>query len=291
VSLSASVLVGGCGLYVPEIQENPFDKKEAHKFVQEIVENIRCEVQDAVVDLYARNSDIDPQNRNLGFFDSWGAQLALTLTIDEKGSLNPIVSWLPTGVPTTPGSIFSLNLGATLSSDASRVDKIGSFLLVSDLKKLAACPPERRGRGPFILESDLKLEEWLYDAMVESGTITPLPTSASGPLKSNVLSHEVKFDIVSSGNLTPGWKLRQSTINQSGNFLTGSRDRTQDLVITFGPVDSSWVLNPETGKPKIDPKSKKPIVQHALSSAAASSSLASDIGNAVSNGVRNALQP
>ncbi len=292
VSFAFGLLLGGCGLYVPEIQENPLNGNEGQKFVQEIALNIRCEIQDAVVDLYAKNGAIDPQNRNLAFFDSWGAQITLTLTIDEKGSLNPVSSWLPTGTPTTPSSIFSLNLGATLSSESQRVDKISSFFLVSDLKKLEACPDLDRNRGPFILESDLKLEEWLFDTMEASGTGNlPAPASVSGPFKSNVLSHEVKFDIISSGNITPGWKLKQSTVNQSGNFLTGSRDRTQDLIITFGPVDTTWVLDPKTGRPAINPRTGKPIIQViGLSSAAEDAALSSQIGNAVSNGVRSALQ-
>jgi hypothetical protein len=280
----SSALLCGCGLYVPEIQENPFDRNEGQRFVQEIALNVRCEVQDAVVHLYAKDLPVDPQNRNLAWFDSWAVQIALTLTIDEKGSLNPVVSWLPTGIPSTPSSIVNLNLGMTLSADGSRVDKISSFFLVSDLKKLQACPAAARNHGPFILESDLKLEEWLFDMMVAADVgNTPVPTGPNGPFKSNVLSHEVKFDIVSSGNLMPGWKLTQSTINQSGTFLMGSRDRTQDLIITFGPVDPSWVKDPKTGK----------LVKKApaLSTAALNAMLAAEIGNAVSTSVRNALQP
>jgi hypothetical protein len=284
VPIVASLLVGGCGLFVPEIQEFPFDRNEGQKFVQKVALNVRCEVQDAVVHLYSKNAAIDPLNRNLKWFDSWAVQIALTLTIDEKGSVNPVASWLPTGAPSTPNSIFSLNLGGTLSADASRVDKISAFFLVSDLKKLEACPAAVRNQGPFILESDLKLEEWLFDTMVtaDNGN-TPVPAGPSGPFKSNVLSHEVKFDIVSSGNLTPGWKLKQATINQSGNFLTASRDRTQDLIITFGPADPGWVVDPQTKKiVKKEPS---------LATAALNAMLAAEIGNAVSTAVRNSLQP
>ena len=127
--------------------------------------------------------------------------------------------------------------------------------------------------------------------MEESGTNLPAPATTSGPLKSNVLSHEVKFDIISSGNLTPGWKLKQSTINGTGNFLTGSRDRTQDLILTFGPVDPTWTLDPTTGQPAKDPKTGKPLVRMQLSTAATNSALAADIGNAVSNGIRSVLAP
>ena len=71
-----------------------------------------------------------------------------------------------------------------------------------------------------------------------------MPAGVSGPFKSNVLSHEVKFEIVSSGNATPGWKLKQVTVNQSGNLFSISRDRIQDLIVTFGPADPAWTIDP-----------------------------------------------
>src|SRR5581483_10823704 len=142
--------------------------------------------------------------------------------------------------------------------EAQRVNKIGSFFSVAELKKLNACHPEDRHKGPFMLESDLKLEEWLFATMVTSGLgDTPAPANQNGPFKSNVLSHEVKFDVISTGTVTPAWKLTRATINQTGTFLSGTRDRTQDLIITFGPIDPNWsefVIDARTGKPLLDPK-------------------------------------
>jgi hypothetical protein len=284
IPVASALTLVGCGTYVPEIQENPFaTAQERSDFIQAIVRNIRCEVQDSVIRLYDLNAPIDPQNRNLKWFDTWGVQISLTLTIDEKSVLNPAVNWLP---PSPPSSLFNLNAGATLSADAQRVDKIGYFFAVSELKRLQACPAEDRYRGPFILESDLKLFQWLQATMISiNNRDTPGPQDQNGPYKSNVLSHEVKFDIVSTGTATPGWKLTRATINQTGNFLSVTRDRTQDLTITFGPPDPQWVsvvIDPRTGKRTVRP--------NALSQAAASAALAADIGNAVTNGVRNGLR-
>ena len=293
VPIIGGFLVGGCGLYVPDIQENPFaSEKERSDFIQAIVKNVRCEVQDAVIRLYADNREIDPENRNLRWFDSWAVQISLTLTIDEKSSLNPVVNWLPLS---PPSSVFNLNVGATGSAEAQRVDKIGSFFAVSELKDLQACPTEDRYRGPFILESDLKLHDWLEAAMISiDNATTPAPYNPSGPNKSNVLSHEVKFDVISTGTLTPGWKLATSTVNQTGTFLSATRDRTQDLTITFGPPDPAWfvvAVDPKTRKAKIDPKTHKPVMRPtALAPAAAGAALSADIGNAVSNGLRNGLR-
>src|SRR5262249_42807273 len=89
VPFGVAVLLGGCGTYVPEIQENPFaTERERSDFIQAIVRNVRCEVQDAVVRLYAENQDIDPYNRNLGWVDPWAAQISLTSTLHENGAFN-----------------------------------------------------------------------------------------------------------------------------------------------------------------------------------------------------------
>jgi hypothetical protein len=287
--LTVAFFLAGCGLYVPEIQENPLNGPEGQQFVQEIVQNITCEVQDALYDIYTREAAFDPTYQNLKFMNDWGVTLALTLTIDEKGSTNPTFNWLPTSGPTSPSSIFNLNLGATLSSEAQRIDKINSFFLVTELRK-TKCDDKLRHQGPFILESDLKLEEWLDD-IVQAGVTgyNNLPTNPNAPLKSNVLSHEVKFDIISTGTVTPGWKLKQATINQTGTFLSLTRDRTQDLIITFGPVDLTTVTD-QNGRLLKDRHGR--VIVHATPSLSASNSLlASEIGVAVSNGVRSALQP
>ena len=278
--------IAGCGTYVPEIQENLFaNESERSAFIQAIVRNVRCEIQDAVVRLYAENpSYIDPYNRNRKWFDSWAVQMSLQLTIDEKGILNPSGNWLP---PSPANSIFNLAVSGTVSTEAQRIDKIGAFFLVSEMKKLQACPPQDRNRGPFILQSDLKLYQWLQAAMISiNNSDTPAPANSSGPLQSNVLSHEVKFDIVSTGTLNPGWVLTMGSINQNGPLLSATRDRTQDLTITLGPADPSWaeyVIDPVSGKRRLRPA--------ALGPAASRSALASEIAASISNAVRSGVRP
>lgn len=268
--------VAACGTYVPEIQENPFaSEKERSDFIQAIVRNVRCEIQDAVIHLYDDNRDIDPYNRNLKWFDKWAIQMSLQLTIDEKGILNPTGNWLP---PSPANSIFNLAVGGTVSTEAQRINKIGAFFLVADLKKLGPCPPQYRNRGPFILQSDLKLYQWLHAMMISiNNNDTPAPADSSGPLQSNVLSHEVKFDIVSTGTLNPGWVLTQGTINQNGPLLSATRDRTQDLIITLGPADPKWaqfVIDPVTGRGRLGP---------GFGPAASNAALASEIAASINN--------
>ena len=152
-------------------------------------------------------------------------------------------------------------------------NKVSFIYSIPDLRKYRC---QTRPDGFFLEASDLKFKEWLYDAVELKGQeLVALPTDASGPLKQNVLNYEVKFDVVTSGTVSPGWKLVNATINQGGTFFTARRERTHDLQITLGPAATTPV-NPK------DPKGPK-ILQ--LSTAAANTALAGEIGTAVANAV------
>jgi uncharacterized membrane protein YgcG len=123
--------------------------------------------------------------------------------------------------------------------------------------------------SPFILESDLGIKKWLIGAVITDvliGSKTGPAAKAGkktkageggdggaggsggggasggggggGGLKTDAYSYEIKFVIVSSGNVTPTWKLVQVSANTSGTFFATGRTRTHDLVITIGPNDN-----------------------------------------------------
>jgi hypothetical protein len=272
ISFGIVALLSGCGTYVPEIQEPPGNSEVGQRLVQSIVTNVTCEVQDALFDLYK----VYPKT----FLDGWGIQLTLSLTTDEKGSIIPVANLLP---PSPANSIFNLGLGATLSAEATRINKLNSYLLVDELRR-ARCPAELRPGGLFLLQSDLKLREWLFDAVVANGTgVARLDKDKiGGPFKANVLSHEVKFEVLSSGNISPGWKLTTAT---AGAAFSASRDRTHDLTITIGPADTSFVTTMVNGE------RKRALIVHGPGEEAAALHNASIIGNAVGDAVRNAIRP
>jgi hypothetical protein len=289
--LLTALTLAGCGTYVPDVHDNPFlTEPERNAFVLAILRNIRCELQDAVVRLYAENSsDIDPQNRNLRWFDGWAAQMSVTLTSDEKGELNPTGTWLPS-------KIFNLAAGLDASSEAQRVDKLGAFFLISELKRYQACPTTDRNRGPFIL-SDLKLYDWLKPTMIAMNLNDfPVPGNKSGPQGSNVLSHEVKFVIKTAASVTPMWILTRATVNKGGTLFSASRERTQDMTITFGPPDDTnwveYVIDPLTSQPVVDPVTRRPLTRPtALAPAAANAAFSSELSNDIANSLRNSILP
>jgi len=267
--LLASLFLGNCGLTVPEIQDFPGDPGDGQLLVQAIVQSVHCEVIDAVNDLYKIVKKYPDAQKLTKKLDSWGVQMALSLTTEEKGTLNPVAALTPASPAT---AVFTLGATATLSSDATRIDKMNFYYKMAQIKDRVYCARGIQPAAPvtsLLIQSDLKLGEWLADQMIPVGTgEVDLPTSPNGIFKQNVLSQEVKFEVISTGGLTPAWKLVRANFNQSGTLLAATRDRTHDLLITFGPGDKTGLTGP-----------------------AADTHLASEIGISVSNNLRSLTLP
>jgi hypothetical protein len=259
VPMSVALLLAGCGLSVPEIQENPKSPRDGQLLVHAIVSSVHCEVIDA---LHWANDNAPPpalmpavmpgpppalrlkpkKKINQKIFPGWGVQVSLTLTMEEKTAFSPSVVYLPHS-PIT--SVFTLGGGLTASADATRTDKMSFYYKVADLLAENTCERgiQEGTDKSLLVQSDLKLTQWLQDYL------TPVtlregqePTLKTGILKSNVLSHDVKFEVLSSGNITPAWKLSSATVDQTGTLFSTSRDRTHDLLITMGPGDDAGLL-------------------------------------------------
>jgi hypothetical protein len=283
-------VLSGCGTVVPEIQELPGSPDDGQLLVKEIVRRVHCEVQDAVQYVILTDEQLATQGLNGGkrlteWLDTWGAQVQLNLTIVESTSLNPGVTLNTPMIPANtifPGNIvvsaaqnYNFGIGASLSSEATRTDQVGAYYTVPELmKNKLNCAAGDPFQGSLLLQSDLKLKEWLATL-----ALTRNVGDAGNPSDKNVISHEVKFEIISNGDITPTWTLVRVSANTGGNFFNTKRKRTHDLTITLGPNE----------KPPPAKGAKKSVAANQLSSAAASTFLASQIGLAVSNSVRNLL--
>lgn len=174
---------------------------------------------------------------------------------------------------TTPQS-RSLGFGATLSSTATRIDKFDPSWSIKYLMKPdgpgSVCHDENdpfiqkgwipNSSSPLIIESELGLQDWLFGAMFTdyfigsegvstggngkgSGSKGSGANSGGGGTKPDTVSIEIKFVIVSSGNVTPTWKLLRYSANTSGTFFAAGRTRTHDLIITIGPNDQATLYS------------------------------------------------
>ena len=266
------VVLVGCGLRVPDIQELG-GRAEGQRLVQAILFNITCELRDALNEVRESN----PQGT---FLDSWGIQTTLTLTHDEKGAIAPGATW----TPLSPAeAVFTLGAGVSFSSDATRMNVINSYYLVSDLKK-ARCSDEARPNGPFLLQSNLKLSEWLSTAVSASMTNSVNFKTTVLAVKENVLQHEVKFEVVTSGTLNPSWVLSRVTVNPDGTTLfSTSRTRTHDLLITMAPAVPAVVEVMRNGR-----KSKVTVADP--NRQAADLHLSATVANGIQSAVRSGLR-
>lgn len=289
-ALAFVALIGmsGCGTYTPNIREVWGQEGDEQRIVKAIVRRIHCEIREAVTSVIEddiRDAQEFNQSRKLKWFETWGAQATLTLSIDEKSNLNPGVifntpiigaeTWFPGGSSLPASQAYTLGLGGSFATTANRIDKLNWFYTVADLRQVRpqnrSCASETPG-SYLIVDSDLKLKEWLAAAVVPVQTDELVFTT--DPKAKDVISHQVKFEIQTSGDITPTWRLVRVTANGGGPFFGAGRTRTQDLTITFGPTE---VIAMAPG-----PKHKKGVAVIPVG-AAQNAHLASQIGLSVAN--------
>ncbi len=239
--ISVASAVAGCGTFVPDITEPILGAGSGPLLVRAIVQSIHCELRGAVthvIDQDKLNVQAGNPVRTAAWFDDWGVQIGLTLRIEESSAISANGIWTRPGVPS---AMFTLGAGGTLSALATREDKLNYYYTVAELYQMGECPSSSRPSGntqSLLVRSDLKLRDWLDAAVLGVGTgAVKVPTTATTILKQNALSHQVRFQVVSSGEVTPAWDLRNIDYNKKGAFLAASRNRVHDLLTTFGPVD------------------------------------------------------
>jgi hypothetical protein len=266
-----------CGIAVPDIKEAwDTDKTDlqggkipgAAQIEFEIKKRVYCDLKKAVqnVNLYPVYAG-SPNNVRLVATGAipldWAAQVSLSLQVDEASSLSPGVTLntiLPNVVRTfglgaagtvTTNQFRSIGFGGTLSSTATRIDKFNpqwsiAYLMIPDSQR-SVCRAEDpfvasfgwtpASSSPFILESDLGIEDWLSGAILTDVFLHSVGGNG-GAQKPDTISYEIKFIIVSSGNVTPTWKLVKVSANTAGTFFSTGRTRTHDLIVTIGPQDT-----------------------------------------------------
>src|SRR6266705_2324210 len=113
--LFLTVALGACGTYVPAIQEIPGGVGDGEALVNAIVRSVHCELKDAVKYVVMKDTETalgwPDRTRAAAWFDKWGVQAALTLTIVEKSEFKPTVSWVPNPIT----ALFTLAGGLDVS--------------------------------------------------------------------------------------------------------------------------------------------------------------------------------
>jgi hypothetical protein len=250
--IGIALMFSGCGTYVPEIQEIPGDQADGQLLVQAIVRSIHCEIKDAVAYVIGAEDEDATKFHRPSLADwllDWGAQTQITLTVDEQSTLSPSGLY-------SPINIFSLLGGASASSEATRIETLNYYYPVKELYYSRSCLTREdiadshsgnHPTGSLLIQSDLKLREWLLG--IVTGRLTgdisiSTPTPSNNPIAKNAITHEITFKIITNGNITPSWKLVRATINPTPPLFMASRTRTHDLLITFGPNNNGQLATP-----------------------------------------------
>lgn len=297
-SFAVSSLTAGCGLSVPQLHEPWEDADVDDDLAYRIKSKIYCEFRQAVSEIgpqqtYFRGRPVDK------IPDNWGAQLTITLQIDETSSLSPTGSYnqvLKNKVTPVTGNNpiitpqrFSLPFTTNISSQAVRVDKYYTFYVLKNLKKRIATfenacnEPSENGprdldlRGSSYLFGSLGIRDWLKGAMrTQDLPSSDLPQGQSN--KFEVLSYDIRFVVVTSGSVNPTWQLvNVSTALGSNPFFSTNRTRTHQLLLTIGPTDKTRSM-------------ENTVDQLIPSRSAQDLHLTGEIQQAISNGFRSALQ-
>jgi hypothetical protein len=272
-ALALTLSLGGCGTYVPNIQEFYESPSEAPITVANIIAHVQCEIKYAIqseiimdiktAELRAKHPEVK-QGRSLEWLEHYAAQITLNLTLVETGSINaglslntPYSNAITNINPVAKTSVSipqssSVGLAASFSTQATRKETLSLFINFEQFTNKQAMAREIAGRdagagsgdycnqppGAFI-QGDLKLKDWLDGALLPAsgpGDYSNSLNQEAAISKKDVIQHEVTFVITYNGGITPSWKLVRVAANQGSlPFLFGQRVNTQDVIITIGP--------------------------------------------------------
>jgi hypothetical protein len=264
-------LLSGCGTYVPALQENGLDEGGGKELEAAIVQSVHCELRNAVAAIFISdatqplpNVDGVPQRQRTepvaDFLQGWAVQMALTLTIDEKTTLNPNIfaSFLP--------GLFTLGATGTATTHATRVDKLNYYYSIQDLLKHGKCSKAYIEKipakgGSLLMRSDLKTREWLESQVINEFASEFVPTK-------NGFQHQVTFVLDTSFGVTPGAKFPTITLMPTGSLFTAERMRTHDLTLTFGPASDD-----DKSKQQLAPAAQAMFLSNQISSGLRTSGL------------------
>jgi hypothetical protein len=243
-SLCLSEALTGCGTTTPNIQEFWGDENDAGAMESAVANEIECELAVAVRAIHRQIHEKPQYERELearyGYIFGWNAQAVLTFAVDEQSNLNPTPSLIRILHPLSKSQTFTLGLNGNYKNQATRTDKVTLTYKIRDFLEGSdpVCKSGVALKGSVFVRSDLKIGEWLRQALNISASQSLLRAAPRYPKKVDAISHDVKFDILWVGGIAPAWKLVKFGTS-TNPLLGGQRDRSQDLLLTMGPPDSA----------------------------------------------------
>jgi hypothetical protein len=240
----------GCGTYIPSQRDWPNSRpRDVEDMNIALVRTIVCELSYAVTAVIRADREAAPRRRNgrtyTGFLEHWGVEVATDLTVSESSTVNPTGLW----APVSPASaVFTLGGGISGATVASNENKFNVFYPLAALYQPNVFKPDALERpcrhptgkkdGSPLVDIDLKIQPLLESRaqLVEIGVADDPDRTAKIYSVKNILTQTVSIKETVSGDITPTWKFTTGSVNPSGNFLSANRERTHQIVFTFGPL-------------------------------------------------------
>lgn len=242
----ACISQSGCGTYIPSQRDWPNGSSRLVADMNStLVRSVVCELSYAVT--LAVMNDLDqakkrPSLKAYGsFLADWGVEVATDLSVTENSTLAPSFSW-------TPDKPISITTGVSAEAIATNENKYNIFYPISALyrpdlftlnTKTRPCrDPKGNKEGSPLVDIDLQILPLLESRIqvVQLGLADDPKTLADVLGVKNVLTQTVSIKEKVSGDVTPKWEFTTTNVNPSGTLLSAGRERTHQLVFTFGPL-------------------------------------------------------
>jgi hypothetical protein len=242
--------LAACGTYIPSQRDWPNGSaREVADMNSVLIHSIVCELSYAVT-LAIKNDLAQAVDRRSHraysrFLADWGVEVATDLTVSENSTISPSGIW----APVSPASaVFTLAGGVSGGAVATNENNYNVFYPIAALYKPTLFQlnsderpcrdPRGNKEGSPLVDIDLRILPLLTSRIqiVQLGFAdSPDPANVVTGEK-NVLTQTVSIKETVSGNITPSWKFTTGSVNPSGNLFSTGRDRTHQIVFTFGPM-------------------------------------------------------
>lgn len=242
--------LAACGTYIPSQRDWPY---ESDRLVNDmnatLARSIVCELSYAVT-LAIKNDlklarDRPSHRAHSSFLADWGVEVATDLTVSENTAISPSGSWTPVS---PMSAVFTLGGGISGVAMSTNDNKYNVFYPLSalykpnlfDLNSQERPCRDRSGNkeGSPLVDIDLKILPLLESRIqiVQLGFADAPGKKEVVAGEKNVLTQTVSIKETISGDITPSWTFTTGAINPSGKFLSAGRERTHQVVFTFGPL-------------------------------------------------------
>lgn len=242
--------LAACGTYIPSQRDWPKDSsREVEDMNATLVRSIVCELSYAVT-LAIKNDLKQAAGRRShraysSFLADWGVEVATDLTVTENATISPSGLW----APVSPlSSVFTLGGSISGGAVSTNDNKYNVFYPISALYKpnmfhlnSEARPcrdPRGNQEGSPLVDIDLKilplLESRIQIVQLSFADAPSKKETIAG--EKNVLTQTVSIKETVAGDITPTWKLTTGSINPSGKLFSAGRERTHQVVFTFGQL-------------------------------------------------------